>query len=219
MTPTTIAILFADLAGYTALSEAHGDLDATDVALRFYEMARSSLRGDARVVKPIGDAVMVVASSAAPLLETALCLRARVEETAHFPHLRAGLHAGPAVERDGDFFGNTVNLASRVAGCAQSGEILCTRPFADAVREVFPDLVWSERGPVSLKNISQPVELLALGGAASPDSLHPFTDPVCRMRVGASSPFQREVGGLRYHFCSEGCASAFVASPSPARRE
>jgi class 3 adenylate cyclase len=211
MNPTTIAILFADLAGYTALSEAHGDLDAAEVAVSFYEMARSSLRGDARIVKPIGDAVMIVASGAVPLLETALCLRDQTEQTAHFPHLRVGLHTGPAVEREGDFFGNTVNLASRVAGLAQGGEILCTRPFADAVRDALPDLVWIERGPTSLKNIAQPVELLALGGATPPASLHPFTDPVCRMRVGASSAFQREVNGVRYYFCSKGCADAFAA--------
>lgn len=107
------AVLFADLAGFTALTEAHGDLGAADVAGRFAELARSVLLEDARVVKTIGDAVMVVASDARVGLEIAMRLLRSVDGEADFPGVRLGLHAGPVVERAGDVFGATVNVAAR----------------------------------------------------------------------------------------------------------
>ena len=68
------AVVFADLAGYTALTEAHGDDGAADVALRFFDLAASLLPGDARIVKTIGDAVMIVASEAPTGLDVGLSL-------------------------------------------------------------------------------------------------------------------------------------------------
>ena len=80
------AIAFADLAGYTALTEAHGDDGAADVAeSRFFELTVSVLRGDGRIVKTIGDAVMIVTSEAIDGLETGLEVLRVVEHDPHFP--------------------------------------------------------------------------------------------------------------------------------------
>lgn len=99
------AVAFADLAGFTALTEVHGDEDAADVAERFYGMAKGCLSGDTRLVKPIGDAVMLVGHDPDDTLATVLALAAAVQAKPDFPVLRAGVHLGRVVTRDGDVFG------------------------------------------------------------------------------------------------------------------
>ena len=87
-------IVFADLVGYTALTEAHGDRQGADVALRFFELAKAALVGSARIVKTLGDGVMIVASDVADALSTADQLSAAVEAEPKFPALRIGVHRG-----------------------------------------------------------------------------------------------------------------------------
>ena len=96
------AVLFADLAGFTALSVAHGDVDAAQVAARFFAMTQAALRGDARIVKTIGDAVMVVAATPRAALDTALGLFRAVEEEPECPGVRMGLQFGGIVENSFD---------------------------------------------------------------------------------------------------------------------
>ena len=93
-----LSVLFADLAGFTALTEAHGDGDAADVADRFTAVASAALAPGARVVKTIGDAVMIVAPDARAGLETALGVLRAVDAESTFPGVRIGLHVGPVVE-------------------------------------------------------------------------------------------------------------------------
>lgn len=100
-----VTIVFADLAGFTALTEAHGDQDAVDVAARFFDLARRCLAEGAAVVKTMGDAVMISGASVAAGIATALRLATAVNDELSYPMLRVGLHAGPAMERDGDYFG------------------------------------------------------------------------------------------------------------------
>lgn len=89
MEKTPLTFLFADLAGFTALTETHGDEDAADVVARFYDLTRASLIGESRLMKTIGDAVMIVADQPQAAVLTALRLVAAV---------RAGLHSGSAAE-------------------------------------------------------------------------------------------------------------------------
>jgi adenylate cyclase len=108
-----------------------------------------------RLIKTIGDAAMLVSTEPAPLVEAALRLVAAVEE-ADLPTLRAGIALGPAAQRAGDFYGHSVNLASRVTGVARPGSVLCT----PEVREAAPDrFAWSYAGRFKLKGIGEPVAL------------------------------------------------------------
>jgi adenylate cyclase len=98
---------------------------------------------------------MLVSPGPAPLVATALALVAAVE-AADLPSLRAGIAFGPAVQRSGDFYGHTINLASRVTGVARPGSVLCTQE----VRErTAADFDWSYAGRFRLKGISDHVPL------------------------------------------------------------
>lgn len=124
--PKESIFLFADLAGFTALTEAHGDASAAMIAGDFTAGVRKIL-GDfsAEEVKTIGDEVMIRVIDP----DTAVRLGTRIVDDLAFhgsPPIRVGMHSGPAVSREGDWFGATVNLASRVADAAKPGEVLIT---------------------------------------------------------------------------------------------
>jgi hypothetical protein len=109
-----------------------------------------------RLIKTIGDAAMFVSPEAEPLVEVALALLAAVEE-AELPSLRAGIALGPAVIKAGDYYGPSVNLASRVTGVARPGTVLCTQEVHDAAQD--GGLHWSAAGRHRFKGISGPVAL------------------------------------------------------------
>src|SRR5688500_5198759 len=125
-----VAIAFADLAGYTRLTEELGDELAVDAVERFTEAVENTLPDDARVVKTIGDEVMVVGSDVAALAEWAVGFQQLVADERPLP--RIGLHHGEVVYRDGDYYGREVNLSARVVARAAGGEVMVTRPVVDA---------------------------------------------------------------------------------------
>jgi adenylate cyclase len=205
--------VFADIAGYTALTEAHGDYDAAELAARFCgevsEIARAS---GGEVIKTIGDAVMVRHSDPAEAVALGLTAAHEVIAGHGFPAVRVGMHHGPAVARDGDWFGATVNLAARVAALAAGGEVLVT----GAVRERAGDLEgveYESRGEQRIRNVAAPVPLFAARrDERSSEARH--IDPVCRMLVAEG----REAGSFRhgdtlYRFCSLECARRFLGDP------
>jgi adenylate cyclase len=203
--------VFADLAGYTALTEAHGDEGGASVARRFHELTRALL-GDSRLVKTLGDGVMVVASSLAAAVRLAEALGKQVAAEQEFPAVRIALHRGAAVCHEGDYFGNSVNLTARVMDAARPGQVLCTECVADAVMSTALARAVPV-GTVRLKHIAQPVALYELAFERPVDALK-HLDPVCRMMVDASTTratLQHE--GTALHFCSEGCAAKFALSP------
>lgn len=206
---TDSSILFADLAGFTALTEAHGDSRATDLLERFYEVSRRALTGGARVVKTIGDAVMVWAPTPLDLVATAVNLRRAVDTVPRWPAVRAGAHHGPILERNGDCFGATVNVASRVVAHATSGQLLCTRAIVEGIAS--SPFEFRALGAVSLKNVHYPVELFELVEGAITAEI----DCVCRMRIDpATAPSCLSFEGRTYWFCSRKCAETFAADPS-----
>ena len=127
-----VAIAFADLAGYTRLTEEAGEEEAVDAVERFIEDVEVTLPEGARVIKTIGDEVMIVGSDAAALVDWAVGFQRLVADRRPLP--RIGLHYGPTLYRDGDYYGREVNLAARVAARAAGGEVLVTRPGGRARR-------------------------------------------------------------------------------------
>ena len=199
-------VAFADLDGFTALTEAHGDLDAADVAGQFARLARESLQGGARLVKTLGDAVLL-AGEAGSILDTVVALAAAVSALDGYPTVSAGVHTGPVVERDGDLFGGTVNIAARVAAQAAPGQILCTDAVAALLARHTPHVLRA-LGPVSLKNVRAPVEIYEVVHAARANTA---VDPVCRMSVDPRRAAARvRHDGSDVYFCSLGCAAAFL---------
>ena len=148
-----VAIAFADLAGYTRLTEEIGEEEALELVERFVDLVSASLPDDARVIKTIGDEAMVVGADARGLADWAVGFQALATER---PRPRIGLHCGHALYRDGDYYGRAVNLAARVAARAAGGEVLVTREVRDAAGA---NLAFSHIGQVKLKGFDEATEL------------------------------------------------------------
>jgi adenylate cyclase len=148
-----IAIAFADLAGYTRLTEEVGEEEALEVVERFVELVGETLPDDARVIKTIGDAVMVVGTDVAALADWAVGILALSTER---PLPRIGIHAGSALYRDGDYYGRAVNLAARVGARATGGEVLVTREVKQAAGR---NLSFQAIGEGKLKGFAEATEL------------------------------------------------------------
>jgi adenylate cyclase len=150
-----VAIAFADLAGYTRFTEEEGEEEALSSVERFVEGVTNTLPDDARVVKTIGDAVMVVGQDVAALVDWAVGFVSLFEER---PEPRIGVHYGATMYRDGDYFGREVNLASRVVARARGGEVVVSDAVVDAVKG-SPHLSFEEIGQVKLKGFDEPRHL------------------------------------------------------------
>ncbi len=148
-----VAIAFADLTGYTRLTEEAGELEAVDAVEQFVDSVHATLPEDARVVKTIGDEVMVVGSDAAALAEWAVGFQ-RLQDGRILP--RIAVHHGVALYRDGDYFGRDVNIASRVGARAAAAEVLVTRPVVEAASG---DLEFDRIADVRLKGFNESTEI------------------------------------------------------------
>jgi len=156
-----VGIAFADLAGYTRLTEEAGEEEALGVVERFVAAVSDTLPEDARVIKTIGDEVMVVGSDPSALVDWAVGFQLLHGER---PLPRIGVHAGGALYRDGDYYGRAVNLASRVGARAAGGEVLVTRPVVEAADG---HLDFEHIGEVRLKGFSEATELFLARRRAS----------------------------------------------------
>jgi adenylate cyclase len=161
------SVAFADLVGFTRLGEEIAPEDLGSVAERLFAISRDVVEPPVRLVKTIGDAVMLTSPTPAPLVRTALALVAASDaesEDGAFPQVRVGVAYGPAVARGGDVFGRAVNLASRVTSIARAGSVLATREVRDAARE---DFAWSAAHARRIKGLPDPVPLYRARGLVS----------------------------------------------------
>jgi adenylate cyclase len=172
--------LFADLSGFTALTETHGDVRGAHIAHQYAEITRKSLYPGTELVKTIGDEVMLVSTNPASAIQTALRLREAITKEPLFPTLRIGLHMGNAIIQGGDYFGTAVNLAARIVGHAHIGQILSTKEVAMVACEL-EGVVCRMVALVDFKNLSTPVPVYEI--MADDHSLTDPIDPICRMRV------------------------------------
>jgi adenylate cyclase len=147
-------VAFADLVGFTELGEQLPVEELGSVAGRLSHLAGEALEPQVKLVKLIGDAVMLVSVEAEPMLESTLRLIDLAAEDVNFPPLRAGVACGQAVHRWGDWFGTPVNLASRLTARARPSTVLVAPEIKDQVSDGF---VFSDAGRKKLKGFSQPV--------------------------------------------------------------
>lgn len=206
--------LFADLSGFTALTEMHGDEQAADVAGEFVTSVRALLADhNAEEIKTIGDALMVRCERADDAIELGLRIVNEVGSQHGFPVIRVGMHTGPAAERDGDWFGSTVNLAARISGMAGGDEVLLSEATRDAAQDV-DRVALRERGRQALRNVAEPVLLFEAvrEGQRSNEGLP--VDPVCRMAVDPTNAAgSLRHNGVEHHFCSLECVQKFAEHP------
>lgn len=205
--------MFADLAGYTALTDIHGDELAADLAEQFCREVGAALPPGAEDLKSLGDACMIHVETAGHAVEFALLLLESVAARPPFPAVRIGMHTGPAIARNGDWFGQTVNTAARIAELAGPDEIL----ISEATRRSVDDRArvrYSDLGLHDLRNIRVPHRLFRAAAATGTTRATPCAiDPVCRLRVALDSAVVADARNPLRVFCSQACADEFARDP------
>jgi adenylate cyclase len=151
------AMCFLDISGYTRLTQERGDAAAADLAGQLSRIVgRTSVRHAGRPVKWLGDGVMLHFPDPGQAVVGALEMVGALAE-AGLPPAHVGLHAGPVIFQEGDYYGATVNLASRIAERAGPGQVFVSEAVVDAAPNA--GVVFSEVGPVDLKGVAAPMLL------------------------------------------------------------
>ena len=205
---------FVDIAGYTALTDSHGERAAADLVDNFNSLVRAAVEPFGTVQELSGDNAFLVFPDPVHALQALSQLYGAIADQQNLPLVRSGLHHGAALMRAQRYFGSTVNIAARTAAQAVGGEILCTRVVADAL--VLHDwggaATFEQRGPVALKNLPEPIDLVAI--TLSNLTRRYAIDPVCQMQVDVrqanNSLF---LGGRQWWFCSDACTRRFEKTP------
>jgi adenylate cyclase len=152
------AICFLDITGYTRLTQERGDDAAADMVTTVSRLVqRSSVEHGGKPIKWLGDGVMFYFGDPGPGVRAALEMVDGLA-AAGLPPAHVGLHAGPVLFQEGDYFGQTVNLTARIADYARAGEVLVSQEVADASQE--KGIAFDDIGPVELKGVSGTVHLL-----------------------------------------------------------
>lgn len=207
-----LALMMADLCGYTALTETHGALQASETALRFLRMTEACLEPGVRIVDSVGDAVFCAGEDTLAVVRTALRLRDVVAREPDFPRVSTGIHRGMIVEREGRLFGAPINMTARLTSHAVGEQILCTAQIAGTLPE-SAGIPCRAIGEQAFRNVVHPVALFEIAHA---DEHHAgiAIDLVCRMKVEVDHAAATvDYGGKTYRFCSPHCAQVFAAAP------
>jgi adenylate cyclase len=205
--------LFADIAGFTALTEAHGDEQAVQLVEQFASAVQAELpRVGGEYVKAVGDALMLRVPDPGDAVRLALWITRSAMSGHQAPSVRVGGNYGSAVERGGDYFGSTINVAARVSALAGGGEVLVTGRTA-ALAPDLEGVLYESRGRQVLRNVAEPVEIFAVV-RVDENADHLPIDPVCQMAVDPEHAVGRLVLDEKAHyFCSLTCAAAFAQHP------
>jgi adenylate cyclase len=150
--PVTVG--FVDIVGFTRLGEQIPAEDLGELVRKFEHAVEDATEPPVRLVKTIGDAAMLVAPTAKPLLDTVLDLVEESRNGGELPQLRGGLASGEALQRTGDYYGRPVNLASRLTSFARRGSVVASKDVHDAVPD---DYAWSFAGNRRFKGVSDDV--------------------------------------------------------------
>lgn len=165
MSPTAPgAIVFTDIVGFTELTDQHGD----DIAIAMLELqdkvVQDSLPANSRIVKELGDGLLLWFADAQAAVRTSLEMQHRLEGESlnDIPlWVRIGAHWGSPRRRGDDIIGRDVNLASRIAGLAGPGEVLCSDSMAVAAGAI-DGIEYLPLGPVFVRGIVEPIPLMRI---------------------------------------------------------
>lgn len=196
-----LAILIADLSGYTALTEIHGSISAADIIDKFVGIVERSLTGESILHQRVGDEVMIISASADNLLDTAIVMLQNCSKQKYFLQLHGGLHFGEVHVRNNSYFGSPINTASRIASEANKGSIWCSSAFIKELT-TSSDFSFLPKGRRDFKNLSEPVEVFELESANIPTC---YIDPVCRMVLHSKEDGIVHPGNEDIVFCSNEC--------------
>jgi class 3 adenylate cyclase len=205
-----MAILIADLAGYTALTETHGAAGAADMIDTYLDIVKESLVGDSYLHEYTGDEVMIVSACANQLLHTAQNLVEASSRKNNFLQVHGGLHYGKILKRNSRFFGTTINLAARIAAKANAGTVWCSQDFINAVDDKNAHR-FVAKGKYFFKNISQASQVYELTGGDG-DSTPPQVDPVCKMLVSESEKAIQHPFHKQLLFCDRTCLDIYLSN-------
>jgi adenylate cyclase len=157
------AVLFTDLVGFTEFTALQGDEASIELLSRQDDIVQAALPDGARIVKELGDGLLLWFPDADTALDTALDLQcgfeAATEETGLPLWVRMGLHWGRQTPRRQDLVGHDVNVAARIVDIAGPGEVLLSEATLEALVRPRPDVSFDELGPVVMKGIPEPIRL------------------------------------------------------------
>ncbi|HEX7847320.1 MAG TPA: adenylate/guanylate cyclase domain-containing protein [Chitinophagaceae bacterium] len=203
-----IAILMADLSGYTALTETHGAVAAADLIDRYIQIVKSCLKGDCRLHERTGDEIMVVSSSPDFLLATAAMIGKLTSNEEYFLQIHGGLHYGKVLQRENRYFGSAINLTSRIASKANAGSFWCSDEFVNALsdKNQFP---LTSKGNQVFKNVSIEKQIFELNIL---EEKAVYVDPICRMLILDTSTAISHPEENGKYFCSPDCLAIYDAT-------
>jgi adenylate cyclase len=207
--------LFAHMAGYTAVTAVHWHEPVADVVDDFRRLVYELLTDfRAHEVMGIGDALMLRAPEADHAVCLGMAIADLVASTDGFPAARVGMHTGPALQRGGHWFGQTVNVAARVSQLASDDEVLLTEATRSAAGRL-DGVEYERRGRSMLKNLAESPQLYAAVAAERVAGGELTIDPVCRLAVRpARAAGSLNYDGAVYWFCSLDCARRFASDPA-----
>jgi len=191
MSDTEHTFLFADLVGFTALTDAEGDERAAAVGAALQHRVRAvAIDHQAEVVKGMGDAAMIRCSDPASAVRLAIRLVEDVDSDPALPPIRVGVHSGSAVSHDGDWYGRAVNVASRLCSVAAGGEVLVSESTLAAAREM-PRVTVGERRLHWLKNVTEPVAARTTEPDRHSGRVSRFRASYCHYGIGRARTLER----------------------------
>jgi adenylate cyclase len=164
-----LAVAFADMVGFTRLGEAVPPEELVRLVERLADLAREIVEPPVRLVKTIGDAVMLICPNPAKLIDAMIALGEAAERDETMPQLRIGIASGWAVSRARDWFGSPVNVASRITEVAEPGAVFVAGSSRDEVADA-PGFAWSFVESRQLKGVAGQTKLFRVHRQAEDDS-------------------------------------------------
>ena len=201
-----LAILIADLSGYTALTETHGASSAADLIDKYTGIVQECLVGGSHLHQCIGDEVIIISESPDDLIATAIILLERTSNEHHFLQVHGALHYGKLLKRNDSYFGSTINLTSRIASQAAGGRFWFSEEYINAISDKSA-FKFESKGRFSFKNVSDEKEVFELVVGRS-QSRH--IDPVCRMLLVDKEKLVSHPTRKELYFCSQHCLEIYL---------
>ena len=201
-----IAILIADLSGYTSLTDTHGALAAADLIDKYMGIVEKSLVGSSEFHQRTGDEMLIVSPSADDLLSTSIALIQNTSAENEFLQVHGGLHYGKVLKRNGHYFGNTINLASRIAKKASPGTLWFSEDFKNALSTVG-SITFEPRGEHDFKNLRSKNTIYEL---VNDHNETIYIDPVCKMQIRDKINAISHPTNAELYFCSEHCLNIYL---------